>query len=120
MTMTVSVLRPSGWFRFGAALLLALIALEAPAQTYSVEIRPVLNDLDIKIEQIPQSTMLILRLTNNTDTRVRCQLVFDAAPQRLKRSTRSINPGRTISSELRAQRKWFRVIVDVTCTESSS
>jgi hypothetical protein len=104
----------------GAALLLALIAFEVSAQTYSVEIRPVLNDLDIKIEQIPQSTMLILRLTNNTDQRVRCQLVFDASPQQLRRSTRSINPGETISSELRAQRKWFRVIVDVKCTESSS
>ena len=116
MTSIVSGLRKA--FGFGAALSLALMATETPAQTYSVEIRPVLNDLDIKIEQIPQSTMLILRLTNNTDTRVRCQLVFDAAPQRLKRSTRSINPGQTISSELRALRKWFRVIVDVRCTES--
>jgi len=104
----------------GAALLLALIALEVSAQTYSVEIRPVLNDLDIKIEQIPQSSMLILRLTNKSATRVRCQLVFDAPPQRLTRSTRSINPGQTISSELRAQRKWFRVIVDVKCSESTS
>jgi hypothetical protein len=109
-----------GFRRLGAALLLALVALEASAQTYSVEIRPELNDLDISIEQIPQSSMLILRLTNNTATRVRCQLVFDAAPQRLTRSTRSIDPGQTISSELRAQRKWFRVIVDVKCTESSS
>jgi hypothetical protein len=118
MTSSISGLRT--WFGLGTALLLALMAAEAPAQTYSVEIRPQLNDLDIKIEQIPQSSMLILRLTNNTDTRVRCQLVFDAAPQRLMRSTRSINPGKTISSELRARRKWFRVIVDVSCTESSS
>jgi hypothetical protein len=51
---------------------------------------------------------------------VRCQLVFDESPQQLRRSTRSIKPGETISSELRAQRKWFRVIVDVKCTESSS
>jgi len=108
------------WFKVGAALVLSLAAFEVPAQTYSVEIRPVLNDLDIKIEQIPQASMLILRLTNNTDTRVRCQLVFDASPQRLTRSTRSINPGQTISSELRAQRKWFRVIVDVKCSESTS
>ena len=109
-----------GWFRVGTAFLLALAALEVSAQTYSVEIRPELNNLDIAIEQIPQASMLILRLTNNTDTRVRCQLVFDASPQRLTRSTRSINPGQTISSELRAQRKWFRVIVDVRCTESTS
>ena len=78
-----------GWFRVGTAFLLALAALEVSAQTYSVEIRPELNNLDIAIEQIPQASMLILRLTNNTDTRVRCQLVFDASPQRLTRSTRS-------------------------------
>ena len=108
------------WCRLSAVLVLTLAALEVSAQTYSVEIRPELNDLDIKIEQIPQASMLILRLTNNTATRVRCQLVFDASPQRLTRSTRSINPGQTISSELRAQRKWFRVIVDVRCTESTS
>jgi len=118
--MTFSMSGPRGWLRLSTALLLSLTAPVAPAQTYSVEIRPVLNDLDIKIEQIPQSTMLILRLTNNTDARVRCQLVFDAAPQRLKRSTRSINPGQTISSELRARRKWFRVIVDVSCAKSSN
>jgi len=118
--MTSPGSRVRGWFRIGVAFLLALAALEASAQTYSVEIRPVLNDLDIKIEQIPQASMLILRLTNNTNTRVSCQLVFDASPQRLTRSTRSINPGQTISSELRAQRKWFRVIVDVRCTESTS
>lgn len=108
------------WFRVCVMLALALAAFEAPAQNYSVEIRPVLNDLDITIEPLAQSSMLILRLTNKTATRVRCQLVFDAPPQRLTRSTRSINPGQTISSELRAQRKWFRVVVDVTCTESTN
>jgi hypothetical protein len=118
--MMSPVSRVRGWLRIGSALLLALAAIEVSAQTYSVEIRPELNDLDITIEQIPQASMLILRLTNNTETRVRCQLVFDASPQRLMRSTRSINPGQTISSELRAQRKWFRVIVDVRCTESTS
>ncbi len=107
------------WFGFGAALLLVLLASEAQAQTYTVEIRPALNDLDIKIEEIRHTTMLTLRLTNNTDTRVRCQLAFDAAPQPLRRSTRSINPGQTITSNLNAQRKWFRVIVDVSCTPSS-
>ena len=64
--------RVRGWLRVGAGFLLALAALEASAQTYSVEIRPELNNLDIAIEQIPQASMLILRLTNNTDTRVRC------------------------------------------------
>jgi hypothetical protein len=109
-----------GWSRLVTALLVVLMSSEALAQTYSVEIRPELNELDIKIEEIRHSTMLTLRLTNNTDTRVRCQLVFDAAPQPLRRSTRSINPGQTITSNLNAQRKWFRVIVDVNCAASST
>jgi hypothetical protein len=63
--------RVRGWLRVGAAFLLVLVAFEAPAQTYSVEIRPELNGLDIAIEQIPQASMLILRLTNNTSTTTR-------------------------------------------------
>lgn len=116
--------RPSawlcGWFKACAVLVLATAALDAHAQTYTVEIRPTLNDLDVKIEHIAQTSMLILKLTNNTDTRVRCDLHFDASPQTPLRSTRSINPGRTISSVLRAQRRWFRVIVDVQCRASPS
>jgi hypothetical protein len=108
--------RQRGWLRFGAVIVLALAALDAPAQTYTVEIRPALNDLDIQVKEIAQSGMLILELTNNTATRVRCQLVFEASPQQPMRSTRSINPGKTISSVYRAQRRWFRVTVDVTCT----
>ncbi len=100
-------------------LLLGFVARDASAQTYSVEIRPTLNDLDVKIEQVPQTSMLIIKLTNNESTRVRCVLNFDASPQTPRRSTRSINPGKTISSVFRAQRHWFRVIVDVTCRPSS-
>jgi hypothetical protein len=114
--MTSICLRHRVWLRFSAMVVLALVALEAPAQTYTVEIRPTLNDLDVQIKEIAQSGMLILELTNNTATRVRCQLVFEASPQQPMRSTRSINPGKTISSVYRAQRRWFRVTVDVTCT----
>jgi len=100
-------------------LLLGFVARDASAQTYSVEIRPVLNDLEVKIEQIPQRSQLTLRLTNNEATRVRCVLNFDASPQTPRRSTRTINPGETISSVFRAQRHWFSVIVDVTCQPAS-
>jgi hypothetical protein len=100
-------------------LLLGLIARDAFAQTYSVEIRPTLNDLAVKIEQIPQRSLLTIRLTNNESTRVRCVLNFDASPQTPRRSTRSINPGATISSVFHAQRRWLRVVVDVTCQSSS-
>jgi len=100
-------------------LLLGFVARDASAQTYSVEIRPALNDLKVKIEQIPQTSLLTIKLTNNESTRVRCVLNFDASPQTPRRSTRSINPGETISSVFRARRHWFSVIVDVTCQSSS-
>ena len=100
-------------------LLLGFVARDASAQTYSVEIRPALNDLDVKIEQVPQRSLLIIRLTNNESKRVRCVLNFDASPQTPRRSTRSINPGATISSTFHAQRRWLRVVVDVTCQPTS-
>jgi hypothetical protein len=100
-------------------LLLGFVARDAFAQTYSVEIRPTLNDLKVKIEQIPQTSLLMIKLTNNESTRVRCVLNFNASPQTPRRSTRTINPGETISSTFHAQRRWLRVIVDVTCQPSS-
>ncbi len=101
-----------------AALALALIVLVAPAafaQTYTVEIRPTLNDLDVKIEQVAKSSMLVLRLTNNTDQRVRCRLRYDAPPQTTFRSSLNVDPGRTEQSVFRARRKWFAVVVEVSC-----
>jgi len=102
------------------ALTLALLALCAPttgaqSQTYTVDIRPVLNDLDIKIEHVANARMLVVNLTNNSPTRVRCNLHYDASPQTPLRTTRHINPGQRETSVLRAQRRWFSVTVDVVC-----
>lgn len=102
------------------ALLLSLLALGAPAagaqsQTYTVDIRPELNGLDIKIEHVASSRMLVVNLTNNSPTRVRCNLHYDASPQTPLRTTRHINPGQRETSVLRAQRRWFSVTVDVVC-----
>lgn len=101
-------------------LTLSLLGLHAqPAgaqsQTYTVEIRPVLNGLDVKIEHVANSRMLVLNLTNNSPTRVRCNLHYDASPQTPLRTTRHINPGQRETSVLRAQRRWFSVTVDVVC-----
>jgi hypothetical protein len=103
-----------GWL---AGSLLALVAATASAQSqvYTVDIRPVLNDLDITIEHVADSRMLVVNLTNNSPTRVRCNLLFDASPQTPHRATRHINPGQRGSSTLRAQRRWFSVTVDVEC-----
>lgn len=113
-------LRPSR-LRFALPLialpLLAAAGFAAHAQsnTYTVEIRPTLNDLDIKIEQVAQASTLTIRLTNGSPTRVRCNLLLDASPQTPVRRTRHINPGQTDSTVLRAQRRWFSVTVDVEC-----
>ena len=43
----------------------------AQSQVYTVDIRPELNGLDIKIEHVANSRMLVVNLTNNSPTRVR-------------------------------------------------
>jgi hypothetical protein len=115
--MTPECTRPRALFRAIALSLLALgaAAIQAQSQTYTVDIRPVLNDLDIKIEPVANSRMLVVNLTNNSPTRVRCNLRFDASPQTPVRATRHINPGQRESSVLNAQRRWFSVTVDVEC-----
>jgi len=102
-------------------LILALLAAGAqPAgaqsQNYKVDVRPELNGLDITIEPVASSSMLVVNLTNNSPTRVRCNVNFDASPQTPSRSTRHIDPGKRESAVLRAQRRWFSVTVDVVCT----
>lgn len=102
------------------ALALSLLAFGASAafaqsQTYSVDIRAELNGLDIKIEHVANTRMLVVNLTNNSPTRVRCNLNYDASPQTPLRATRHINPGQRETSVLRAQRRWFSVTVDVVC-----
>lgn len=104
-------LRLAGLSLLGVAVLVA----QAQSHTYSIDVRPVLNDLDIKIEQVAQASTLVIKLTNNSPTRVRCNLRFDPSPQTPVRRTRNINPGRTESTVLRAQRRWFSVTVDIEC-----
>jgi hypothetical protein len=103
--------------RTAALLLLALCvqAAGAQSQVYTVDIRPELNGLDIKIEHVANTRMLVVNLTNNSPTRVRCNLHYDASPQTPLRTTRHINPGQRETSVLRAQRRWFSVRVDVVC-----
>lgn len=115
--MTPGFIPPRSMLRLLALSLLVLGAQAAHAQSqiYTVDIRPVLNGLDVKIEHVAQSRMLVLNLTNHSPTRVRCNLQYDASPQTPLRTTRHINPGRTETSVLRAQRRWFSVTVDVVC-----
>jgi len=94
---------------------MCLFGSVALAQTYEVEIDAELNGLDVKIEPVATTGMLIVKLTNQTTQKVRCDLRYDASPQTLYRKTTYVEPGKTEQSEFRAKRKWFRVDVKVEC-----
>jgi hypothetical protein len=102
------------------SLLVLLLAIgtsasHAQSHNYTVDIRPVLNDLDIEIGHVAKSHALVVNLTNKSPTRARCNLHFNAPPQTPLRATRHVEPGQTETSVLRAHRRWFRVTVDVVC-----
>jgi hypothetical protein len=98
----------------------ALLAVATPAAlaqvTYQVNVDTLLDMVDVKVEHVAQPSMLVVNLRNTGEARARCEIVFDAAPQIPQRNTRFVNPGRTSSVVLRAQRTWFSVNVDVRCS----
>ncbi len=101
------------------ALLLAAAALPAfAASTYDVEVKPELNGLPIEIESQPFDGRLVMKLTNGGDTKVRCDLRYDASPQPIGRSYVYLKPGETAENSFQAKRKWFSVTVTVTCKPS--
>ena len=112
---------PARWTFQGLAALTAALALAvlympaAVAQTYTVKIHPTLNELDVKIEPVSQTAMLVIKLTNATEQKVRCKLRYEASPQTPYRSSVNVGPGKTEQSVFRAQRKWFNVDVYVEC-----
>jgi len=86
--------------------------------TYEVAVKPELNGLPIEIESQPFDGRLVMKLTNGSDTKVRCDLRYDASPQPIRRSSVYLKPGETAENSFRAARKWFSVTVDVTCKPS--
>jgi hypothetical protein len=103
---------------WGLALACLALAPVASAVTYTVDVQPTLNDLPIKIEPVPFEGRLVMKLTNGGDTKVRCDLRYDASPQPIRRSHVYLKPGETAENSFQAQRKWFSVTVDVTCKPS--
>jgi hypothetical protein len=112
MSARLPLIRPT---RLIVPLLCALLPLAAAAATYEVELKSTLNDLPIKIETVPMDGMLVVKLTNAGQVKVRCDLRYDASPQPIGRAHVYVEPGKTEQNPFRAKRKWFNVLVDVTC-----
>jgi hypothetical protein len=94
----------------------ASVTLPVDAQvTYTVNVTQELNGLDIKIEPVPSSGVLVVNLTNNGQQKVKCTVKFEADPQVPSRSYVFVDPGKSSSATLRATQKWFEVDVDVSC-----
>ena len=107
--------RPSGIRVLPLVLSCILLAPTAPAQTYSVEVQPLLDGLPIKIDTVPTNGLLVVRLTNEGDARTRCDLRYDASPQPVHRAYVYLEPGETKEDAFRARRKWFNVVLEVIC-----
>lgn len=110
--------RGSGGGRPVLLLVLAAASTALAQSTYTVNLHPELNGLDVKIETVESAAMLVVNLTNNTADKIKCSLRYDASPQVPYRTTTYVAPGRTESSTFRAQRKWFTVDVTVRCESS--
>jgi hypothetical protein len=109
----------NSWLRvasvLGGVLAFMLPLPEAVAQNYSVHVLATLDDLDVRIEPVTNTGMLVIKLTNKNAKNVRCDLRYDAPPQALYRTTTYVDPGKTEQSVFRARREWFAVNVNVEC-----
>ena len=95
---------------------LACIPAAAIAEpTYEVEVKAELNGLPVRVEPNPFDGRLVMRLTNEGDAKLRCDLRYDASPQPIRRSYVYLEPGETAENSFQAKRRWFSVTVDVTC-----
>jgi hypothetical protein len=108
--------RPSA--KIVATVLCALACVPATAiaePTYEVEVKAALNGLPVRVEPNPFDGRLVMKLTNEGEAKVRCDLRYDASPQPIRRSYVYLEPGETAENSFQAKRKWFSVTVDVTC-----
>jgi hypothetical protein len=83
--------------------------------TYEVEVKAELNGLPVRVEPQPFDGRLVMKLTNDGNAKVRCDLRYDASPQPIRRSYVYLEPGETAENSFQAKRRWFNVTVDVTC-----
>jgi hypothetical protein len=91
------------------------VALPALAATYTVDVQSELGGLPVDIDTVPMDGVLVVKITNNADVKVRCDLRYDASPQPIGRSYLFVEPGKTEQDAFRAKRNWYQVAVEVKC-----
>lgn len=107
--------------RQGVLLTVLSLPIAVLAQsTYKVNVNTLLDGADVKVDYQPYDGMLVVSLKNIGENRARCDVNFDASPQIPARKTKYIDPGKTVTTELRADRMWFDVDVNVKCTAADA
>jgi hypothetical protein len=101
-----------------ATLLVVAASSALAVPTYDVEVKSELNGMPVEIESQPFDGRLVMKLTNGGDTKVRCDLRYDASPQPIQRSYLYLKAGETAENSFQAKRRWFSVTVTVTCKPS--
>ena len=117
--MSAREFRPAQALRRALLPVAAAVACAAPpasAQTtYSVEVQSELGGLPVDIDTVPMDGMLVVKVTNRADVKVRCDLRYDASPQPIGRGYVYVDPGKTEQDVFRAKRQWYQVAVEVKC-----
>jgi hypothetical protein len=104
-------------------LLLAILSLPVAVvaeTTYKVNVNTLLDGADVKVDYQAYDGILVVSLKNIGENRARCEVNFDASPQIPARKTKYVDPGKTVTTDLRADRMWFDVDVDVKCTAADA
>ena len=110
--------RPARTLQRALLLAAAIAGCAAPpawAQTYTVDVQSELGGLPVEIDTVPMDGMLVVKITNRADVKVRCDLRYDASPQPIGRGYVYVQPGKTEQDVFRAKRQWYQVVVEVKC-----
>ena len=109
----MKLIRTLGLCIFVAA---GVLSFGAHAQvSYTVTVNPTLNGLNVGLEPISAPDVLIMKIANKSDKKIRCDFAYDAAPQRMTRTSSFVDAGESGQNVFRATDHWFSVNVDVTC-----
>lgn len=92
-----------------------LAGVAAAASSYQVKVESELNGLDVKVSTVENPGGIVVRLQNDSSTKVRCDLRYDAPPQPIGRRSVYVEPGKTGQSVFGAKRQWFRIGIHVAC-----